>query len=255
MVKQVLIAFIGEHLRFDFSPVTIKLSVVIPVHNEAPSLALLLPELKRRLDELFPDAHEILVVDDGSTDEIAATAQSAGVKLLHHAQRGGSGAARKTGSRAAAGEWIAWLDGDGTYPPEALVALLHALSTADQVIGARSTDYGRLRWLRLLVKGRTAKIASWFWRTQIPDLNSGLRVFWREQVMAWIDELPDGFSCTTTATLAALNHGQKIVFVPIDYRPRTAQTHSKFHPVWDTLRLWRTLGRMWCRRRNRRQLA
>lgn len=246
---------VGGSLRSEFSFVPIKISVVIPVHNEAPALREFLPALKILLDDFFPDLYEIIVIDDGSTDEVAAIAQMPRLTVLRHTTRCGSGASRKTGSRVARGDIIAWADGDGTYPPDALVAALHALGEADQVIGARKTDFGRLRGLRLMIKNCTARIASRLWQTAIPDLNSGLRVFRRQSMMAWIDELPDGFSCTTTATLAALNHGQKIVFVPIDYRKRATLTDSKFHPIWDTLRLWRTLWRMWHRRGKGRHLA
>lgn len=228
-----------------------RLSVVIPAHNEAAALAKLLPELKTQLNESFPGTWEILVIDDGSTDETVAVAESMGmgVRLLRHAERRGSGASRKTGSRAAAGELIAWIDGDGTYPAEALAAAFGELGTADQVVGARSTDFGRLRVLRMMVKNCTARIASWLWGTSIPDLNSGLRVFRRGSLLAWLEELPDGFSCTTTATLAALNHRQRVIFHPILYRPRQTFASSKFHPLWDTLRLWRVVWHCWrCRR-------
>lgn len=227
---------------------SIRISVVIPVYNEGAALTQLVPEITHQLNLFAPSDWEILVVDDGSTDEISAVSQMPGVKLLRHTQRTGSGAARKTGSRAAAGQIIAWIDGDGTYSAVSLTAALTLLNGGDQVIGARSTDYGYLRLLRLAAKNGTARITGFLWTTSIPDLNSGLRVFRRESLLAWIDELPDGFSCTTTATLAALNHRQRVLFLPISYRPRHAESSSKFHPLIDTLRLWRAVWRCWCRR-------
>lgn len=225
-----------------------QLSVVIPVHNEATALAALLNELTIKLELLAPGGWEILVVDDGSTDDSIPVTKLPGIRFFRHPRRSGSGAARKTGTRAATGGMIAWIDGDGTYSVNALTAAISALGDADQVIGVRSTDHGRLRVLRLAVKNGTARLAGWLWKISIPDLNSGLRIFRRTSITAWIDELPDGFSCTTTATLAALNHRQRLVFLPIAYGARGTESHSKFHPLWDTLRLWRVVWRCWLRR-------
>ena len=162
----------------------------------------------------------------------------------------GSGAARKRGSNAATGEIVIWVDGDGTYAPQDVLRLAQFSPSDDQIIGVRPCDFGRWRWLRLCVKGITARLVGVFWRTSIPDLNSGLRAFRRDCLQIWLDELPDGFSCTTTATLAALNHGQNVRFVSVSYFPRRENSHSKFHPLWDTLRLWRAVARCWgCRRK------
>ena len=225
-----------------------KVSVVIPVHNEAGTLNALVGELQTHLTGLVGDNWEIVVVDDASTDPVVFPDRMRAddrFVLRRLPQRRGSGHVRRLGSAEAKGDWIAWIDGDGTYLAKDLCRLLAQLAEADQVIGARTDDHGPWRFLRLAVKGATCRVASWLWRARIPDLNSGLRVFRRESLMAFLQEVPDGFSCVTTATLAAMNRGQKVAFVPIAYRPRPVGSKSKFHPLWDTLRLWRVIHRQW----------
>ena len=223
-----------------------KVTVVIPVFDETRGLAVLVGDLRAALGRGGFEC-EVVIVDDGSTNGCpwAVGVATAGVRVLHQAQRRGSGYARRIGSREAQGDWIAWIDGDGTYAAEDLVRLIEATEDADQVIGSRTEDHGRWRRLRLAVKGTTCRVASWLWRTRIPDLNSGLRVFRRKSLMTYLHEVPNGFSCVTTATLAALNRKQKVVFLPVNYHPRAVGSRSKFHPVWDTLRLWRVVYRQW----------
>lgn len=225
------------------------LSVIIPLHDEGESPVAVLAGLKTVFEKLGADRCEVILVDDGSINPVPVN-YSCGLSRVHvlpHTLRRGSGAARKTGVQSARGEIIAWIDGDGTYDPQSLTLLLAQLKNADQVIGARSTDHGDIKWLRLAAKRMSFLLASLLWLRWIPDLNSGLRVFRRECLLKWIHLLPDGFSCTSTSTLAALNHGQRIVFVSIPYHSRTIGTGSKFHPIFDTLKLWRAIlkSRMW----------
>ena len=226
------------------------LSVVIPVHNEAEALGRFLDSLILLLEAALPSKYEIIVINDASTDKSGEVATDAGtnVTLLTQARRKGSGAARKLGSSRASGDIVVWVDGDGTYAPSDVLCLAQFASSDDQVIGARPSDFGRWRRLRLGVKGITRWLAGLLWHTTIPDLNSGLRAFRRDCLLTWLDELPDGFSCTSTATLAALNHRQNVRFLPVSYSARRENSRSKFHPIWDTLRLWRAVGRCWWRR-------
>ena len=223
------------------------LSVIVPVYNESSTLARVVSDLERTLESANVGEFEIIVVDDGSNDGSAKMIPSDvnHTYIISNAKRLGSGAARKMGSRRAKGRIVAWIDGDGTYSAASLVTALDCLGDADQTIGARTTDFGRVRLLRLWVKKVTSAVAGFLWMTPISDLNSGLRVFRREKLMVWLDELPNGFSCTTTATLAAINHRQTIAFVDINYSSRSSEGTSKFHPIWDTFRLWRTVWRMW----------
>jgi glycosyltransferase involved in cell wall biosynthesis len=243
----------GKSMSKQFGVLKPYLSVVIPAYNEAAALKVLLPEMQQALAKDFPGQFELIVVDDASTDDTSAVLARCEmpVVLFRHDKQRGSGASRKTGSRQAQGELCAWIDGDGTYGVEDLLALVAHIEGYDQVIGMRRTEFGPWLWLRWLVKCMSAKVAAVLWARPIPDLNSGLRVFRRDCLQVWLDELPDGFSCTSTATLAALNHGQRIRFHPITYHPRAVGTHSKFHPVKDTWRLWMTIARLrWNRRKN-----
>lgn len=189
----------------------------------------------------------MLVIDDGNPKplptQFASGVNSCPVYVLRRKIRGGSGAARKTGLKYAKGEWIAWIDGDGTYAPEDLATLWNVREPYDQVIGLRNCDYGQLRIVRIAVKRLACSLAERRWKRTLPDLNSGLRIFRRDAANAWSDELPDGFSCATTATLAALAHNQALGFIPIRYLARPQGTRSKFHPIRDTFRLFRVIRR------------
>jgi len=227
----------------------LRLSVLIPVFDEPDSVGEVVADalgVVERLDARF----EIIVIDDASTEPVGPKIGAhPAVTVLRRETRGGSGAARKQGFAAARGEWILWIDGDGTYPPAGIAKLWHHREGFDQVVGARERDFGRFALLRRTVKRLACLRASRRWRRRIPDLNSGLRLFRRDSATVWTEALPDGFSCTTTATLAALAHGQRVAFVDIGYRPRPAGSRSKFRPVRDTLGFLRTVER-WKSRRN-----
>ncbi len=226
------------------------ISVVVPVHNEAGTISGVVADLARELSRVAGNEWEVIVVDDASTDRLdrEGLVRRNGVRVLTLAVRGGSGHARRIGTRAATGDWVGWIDGDGTYHASDLCRLLLQAGDADQVIGARNAEFGSGRLVRAVVKRATFAVASWSWRTRIEDLNSGIRVFRRERLLEFLDEIPDGFSCTSTATLASLNCGHAVVFLPVKYGPRSAAGRSKFHPLWDTWRLWRVVAHQWRRR-------
>jgi hypothetical protein len=129
---------------------------------------------------------------------------------------------------------VAWTDVDLTYPndrfPE-FVAELEA-SKVDQVVGARTTEEGTLKFLRTPAKWVVRRLASYLVRQPIPDLNSGMRVFRRDVAERYLDLLPAGFSCVTTLSLSFLANDHTVHYIPIDYAPRAGR--SKFHPLKDT---------------------
>ncbi|MDZ4744164.1 MAG: glycosyltransferase family 2 protein [Verrucomicrobiota bacterium] len=226
---------------------TLHLSVVVPVHNEEKAIGKFVEGLLYFLKRGGVDAWEIIIVEDASHDRTYDIISSdfPEVKVLRNSIRLGSGAARKRGSIEAGGEFIAWIDGDGTYLPGDLINLFSVREDMDQVIGSRRCDYGKLALLRLMKKWFINRFVSCLWEREIPDLNSGLRVFKRSALLDIIDELPKGFSCTSTATLAALNRHQRVTFIPISYSPRIDGSRSKFHIIFDTFRLWRAIWIQW----------
>jgi glycosyltransferase involved in cell wall biosynthesis len=205
---------------------------VIPVHNEQDGLAHVVRSLRATLDECGC-AHEIVVVDDGSTDATLQVAEGLDVRLVRHALNRGYGAALKSGIRAAAGEHILICDGDGTYPAESIPSLLARLDGHDMVVAARTGALVHMPWPRRLAKGFLRRLAMYLSETHIPDLNSGLRLFRRDTALAFFTILPNGFSFTTTITLALLCNEGSVAYVPIDYTRRTGR--SKIRPVRDTI--------------------
>jgi len=216
-------------------------SVVIPACNEEEAIASVIDEVRAAMaSEEY--RYEILVVDDCSTDRTAAVAGEKGVQVIRRAFNGGSGACRKTGILAAHGEVVVMLDGDGTYTAADIPCLLEHMPAYDQVNGARTSEQGTLRLLRMPAKWLIRKLACYLTGTHIPDLNTGLKAFRRDVMLEYLWVLPQGFSCVTSMTLAFLCNGYAVKYVPTTYRKRIGK--SKFHPVLDTWRYLKTLLRM-----------
>jgi len=173
---------------------------------------------------------EIIVVDDGSKDNTARAAQSAGAQVVRHRGNRGYGAALKTGIALAKNDTIVITDADGTYPPEMIPTLLAELEHADMVVGARIGKRVSIPWVRRPAKWVLNKLANYVTASKIPDLNSGLRTFRKGLAVQYFPILPDKFSFTTTITLAMHCDSYAVSYVPIDYMPRKGR--SKIVP-WD----------------------
>lgn len=211
------------------------ISCVIPVYNEAGAVA----ETLRGVADVLGESGrpwEILMVDDGSTDGSEEAAKSSGrdVRVLHHDQNRGYGAAIKTGARQATHEWVLILDADGTYPPEEIRTLLRVLDEdpeAEMIVGQRNQTLATDGPFRLLGKKILISLANFLSGQRIPDLNSGLRLMRQRSLTRYASLLPDGFSLTTSITLALMCSGAHVRYVPIEYRARKGE--SKIRPVRD----------------------
>ena len=190
-------------------------SVVIPVYNEELGIAPLLARLLEVMKASDLD-YEIIVVDDGSTDDTTARIETTGVHVLRHPENRGYGAALKTGIRQASNPLIAIMDADGTYSPERIPYLVKHLVTSrcDMVVGARTGKSVKIPRLRRPAKWAINRLAELVAGQSIDDLNSGLRVFRRQVVPRFIRLLPDGFSFTSTITLAMLSNDYIVEYVP-----------------------------------------
>jgi glycosyltransferase involved in cell wall biosynthesis len=173
--------------------------------------------------------HEVLVVDDGSTDATAARAQCAGARVIRHPYNKGNGAAVKTAVRAAAGEFILLLDADGQHPPGEIAKILEKLGDYDLVVGARSFK-SQAGFARALGNAALNRFASIIARFRIEDLTSGFRAARRTRFREFLHLYPNGFSYPATSTLAFVKAGYSVAFVPIEGRRRSADSRSKMKP-------------------------
>ena len=225
----------GAPLEYDLSGMTayeLDVSVVLPVHNEEGHVLVEIDRIKAALDA-SPYSYEIVVVDDGSTDDSAEQLRDVeGIRLIRMAENRGSGSARRIGSRAAKGRVIVWTDADLTYPNERIPELVKELDGHDQVVGARTSEQGTHKMARVPTKWFIRRLASYLVERPIPDLNSGLRVFRADVGRQFLHLLPAGFSCVTTITMTFMSNGYSVKYVPIDYAPRAGT--SKFHWWRDT---------------------
>jgi glycosyltransferase involved in cell wall biosynthesis len=156
------------------------------------------------------------------------------VSVVRHDSNRGYGAALKTGLRHARYEWICITDADGTYPNERIGDLLAATDGAHMVVGARTAPGAQDSWLRRWPRDLLRRYAAWVTRRRIDDLNSGLRVFRKDLAERFLHLLPDGFSFTTTITIALLMSYYTVRYIPIGYARRVGR--SKIDPIGDTLR-------------------
>jgi glycosyltransferase involved in cell wall biosynthesis len=175
---------------------------------------------------------EVLVVDDGSSDETAARAAAAGARVVRHPYNKGNGAAVKTGIREARAGTVLLLDADGQHDPADALRLVEPIGAYDMVIGARAAaDQAPTRALGNAVFNT---LASWLSERSIPDLTSGFRAARRELLLEILPLLPNGFSYPTTSCLAFLKAGHSVAFVPVRARPRVGT--SKIRPLRDGVR-------------------
>jgi glycosyltransferase involved in cell wall biosynthesis len=189
-------------------------SIVIPAFNEAGSIAGVVDELRASAPW-----HEILVVDDGSSDETGAQAAAAGARVVRQPYTKGNGAAVKAGIREATGRFVLILDGDGQHPPSEAVRLVSQLDAYDLVVGARAGQT-HASAARRLGNAALNVIASYLTEQRIPDLTSGYRAARRECLVEFLHLLPNGFSTPTTTTLAFMKAGYSVRFEPIEAAKR-----------------------------------
>lgn len=210
-----------------------KCSIIIPAYNEEKGISKVLTDLKNILDNIHLD-YEIIVVDDGSTDKTKEIISKHDfVRLIQHSINRGYGAALKTGIKAAKGDLILITDADGTYPNEYIPKLLEYSDKYDMVVGARTGKNVNISLFRKPVKIFLNKLANYLTDTNIPDLNSGMRLFRKKDSMKYFHIISSGFSFTTTITLSYLCNDLTIKYVPIDYHKRHGS--SKIRPFRDTI--------------------
>lgn len=215
---------------------TPSLSVIVPCYNEERALSETIISIRRSLGDTL--TYEILMVNDGSTDRSGRIMEELAEKdsrlrVVHHERNQGYGAALKTGIRRARSDLIAITDADGTYPNERLPELVELAREADMVVGARIGENVKYPLIRKIPKWFLKAYGSWIVGQDIPDLNSGLRVFHKPVVERFMSILPNTFSFTTTITLALMQRRYDVRFVPISYSPRIGK--SKIRPIRDTL--------------------
>jgi len=217
-------------------------SVILPVFNENGHLQMELDRIRKALEE-SGYSYEIIVIDDGSTDGSGEHLELLDdIKLIRFPVNRGSGTARREGTAAARGRVVVWTDADMTYPNERIPELVAQVEKWDQVVGARTTEQGTMKFFRVPAKWLIRRLASYLVETPIPDLNSGLRAFRRDVALQFLHHLPAGFSCVTTITMSFLANGYSVGYTPIEYAPRAGT--SKFHWWRDTKRYLLQVVRM-----------
>lgn len=198
----------------------IDVSIIIPAKNEAAVIG----NVVERIVSLLPQA-ELIVVNDGSDDETAHVAEKAGAKVVSHLYSKGNGAAIKTGARAATGDVLVFMDGDGQHQPEDIPRLLAEINKGhDLVVGARSAA-SQASIGRSIANGVYNRLASWMVGHKVDDLTSGFRAVRRTKFIQFLSLLPNGFSYPTTSTMAFFRSGYSVKYVPIEALERVGQSH------------------------------
>ncbi len=206
-------------------------SLIIPARDEAEGLRHLLPKLPQYL----PDDAEILVVNDGSSDDTVAVCQMHGVRIVNHPSPRGNGAAVKSGARAAMGKVLIFMDADGQHKPEDVLTLLEKFNEGfDMVVGARGTG-SHAGMHRAVANDLFSRLATWMVQQRIEDLTSGFRVVRADRFRKFLYLLPNGFSYPTTITMSFFRAGFNVAYVPIN-TPRRTAGKSHIRPLRDGVR-------------------
>ena len=197
-------------------------SIILPAKNEAAALKLLLPQLRA----LFAK-EEIIVVDDGSTDQTLAVCEANGVRVVTHPHSMGNGAAIKSGARAATGDTLVFMDADGQHRPSDISVLLEKFKQGfEMVVGAR-TSGSQAGVHRAFANSFYNKLASWMVGQDVADLTSGFRVVKADKFRKFLYLLPNGFSYPTTITMSFFRAGLPVAYVPIVAAKRVGKSHIR----------------------------
>ena len=198
-------------------------AVIIPAYNEQDAVRATVDDVQRAL-AAAKVPHHIIVVNDGSDDETAVQARSSRAKVIDFPDNIGYGHALKAGIAASDSDLVAILDADGTYPPDALPAMIAMADHADMVVGDRGAAMNNVPWVRRPAKWVLKVLASIVAQRRINDVNSGLRVCRRTSLEQFVPLLPDGYSFTTTITLCMLATNMTVVYHPIHYGRRIGRS-------------------------------
>jgi glycosyltransferase involved in cell wall biosynthesis len=221
------------------------ISIVIPVFNEERSIGTTVVELLKIIPE--NRLAELIIVDDGSNDETAKilsglVRDNPKIRVIAHPLNRGYGAALKSGILVAKHDIIIISDADGTYPNYRIPELLEGMDFNDMVVGARTTkmvSYPLVKKIPKLFLRAWIMYLTWH---NVPDFNSGLRIFHKKVAMDCWHLLPNGFSFTTTITMYSLFKKKNVKFIPIDYFKRDGK--SKIDPLKDTCRFILIIGKL-----------
>lgn len=208
-----------------------KVSVVLPAKNEAGAIEQTITKIQG-----LKIISEILVVNDGSSDQTAALAEKAGALVISHPYSKGNGAAIKTGARNALGDIIVFMDADGQHDPNDIPKLLVEIEKGyDLVVGARQKG-SQASVGRGIANKFYNNLASYMTEHKVDDLTSGFRAVRAEKFREFIYLLPNGFSYPTTSTMAFFRAGYSICYVPIHASQRIGKSHIK--PLRDSVRFF-----------------
>jgi glycosyltransferase involved in cell wall biosynthesis len=205
------------------------LSVIIPARDEEKAIQDTIRQIREALDSAAIP-HEIIVVDDGSTDRTGELAAAEKVSVLRHPISGGYGRSLKDGILSAKYDLIAITDADGTYPNKRLPDLFKLVTQSgyDMAIGARTGPEYRGSFLKMPARRVFLWLSEYATGRKIDDINSGLRVFRKDLAVRYMHTIGDKFSFTTTITLAAMLNGYFVCYVPIEYYKRVGRSHIRY---------------------------
>ena len=210
---------------------TMKVSIVLPAKNESAAIGQTLAQIQQ-----LQLAHEIIVVNDGSTDQTKQVAETAGAKVVTHPYSKGNGAAIKTGARTATGDIIVFMDADGQHDPQDIPRLIEKIEQGyDLVVGSRQKG-SQASIGRGIANALYNNLATYMTEQKVEDLTSGFRAVRADKFREFLYLLPNGFSYPTTSTMAFFRAGYSVTYVPIHAAKRIGKSHIQ--PLKDGVRFF-----------------
>lgn len=208
-----------------------KVTILIPAFNESQAIGFVIEHIQAICSDVV---QEVIVIDDGSSDDTAYIAKNAGSTVIRHKQNLGYGAALKTGIRQAKTEFVLTMDADGQHQAEDVLRLWELAEDCDMVVGQRISLIHSPLW-RMPGKWLLWSMANYLTRRKIPDLNSGLRLIRRDVAQRYLHLCPSGFSFSTTITMALLSRGYSVTYVPIQVKKRVGKSTVSVATGLDTI--------------------